>query len=82
MPTDRERIPERGHESLDHEHPSSAGPMETGGPDAEVPGTGIMGDETLVRNADGEEVPGLYPARPAHTGGEAHPGPGTTTDEA
>lgn len=39
----------------------------------EVPGTGIMGDETLVRDSDGE--PGIYPAPAAHTGGEAHPGP-------
>ena len=82
MPTDTDPNPERGHESLDHEHPSSAGLMECGGPEAEVPGTGVMGDETLVRDADGEGVPGLYPGMPAHTGGEAHAGPGTTADEA
>jgi len=41
--------------------------------EGEVPGTGIMGDETLVRDTDGE--PGIYPAPPAPTGGEAHPGP-------
>lgn len=46
------------------------------GTDDEVPGTGIMGDETLVRDADGAGVPGVYPAPPAHTGGAAHPGPG------
>jgi hypothetical protein len=41
----------------------------------EVPGTGIMGDETLVRDADGVDVPGLYPGPAARTGGAAHPGP-------
>ena len=75
MPIRSERGGDQGHESVDHEHPSSAGLMETIGPDAEVPGTGIMGDETLVRDVDGEGAPGLYPAPPAHTGGEARPGP-------
>jgi len=70
------RNPAQGHESVDHEHPSSAGLLEADSPEAEVPGTGIMGDETLVRDADGEGVPGLYPAAPAHTGGDAQPGPG------
>lgn len=71
---------ERGgqrHESVDHEHPTDAGLMDPAG--EEVPGTGIMGDETLVRDladdADGESAPGIYPAPPAHTGGAARPGP-------
>ena len=79
MPSERDLDSEPSHESVDHEHPSSAGLMEQDGPEAEVPGTGIMGDETLVRDADGDDVPGLYPASPAHTGGEARPGPGAPT---
>ena len=64
---------QRRHESIDHEHPTDAGPMAPAG--QEVPGTGIMGDETLVRDADGAGVPGIYPGSPGHTGGAAHPGP-------
>lgn len=64
---------DRRHESLDHAHPTDEGLL---APEAdEVPGTGIMGDETLVRDADGEGVPGIYPGPAAHTGGAAHPGP-------
>lgn len=47
-------------------------------PDAaegEAPGTGILGDETLVRDTEHDGPPGIYPAPAAHTGGEAHPGP-------
>ena len=61
------------HESMDHEQPTDAGLMDPDG--GEVPGTGILGDETLVRDTDGAGVPGLYPAPASHTGGEAHPGP-------
>lgn len=61
------------HESLDHVRPTDAGLLDAEG--GEVPGTGIMGDETLVRDAEGEGVPGIYPAPAAHTGGGAHPGP-------
>ena len=75
---DRGQEAGRGHESVDHEHPSGAGLMNPGD---EVPGTGIMGDETLVRRADGEGTPGVYPASRAHTGGEAHPGPGPRSSD-
>jgi hypothetical protein len=69
----------RRHESVDHAHPTDAGLGNPAG--GEVPGTGIMGDETLVRDADGEGVPGLYPAPAAHTGGAAHPGPTPASEE-
>jgi len=65
------------HESVDHQHPTDEGLMDPTG--AEVPGTGIFGDETLVRDIDDGHPPGLYPTRPAHTGGEAHPGPAPAT---
>ena len=62
----REPEPPR-HESLDHEHPTDAGLMDPAG--EEVPGTGVFGDETLVRPAEGVERPGIArripPARPA-----------------
>ena len=45
------------HESLDHEHPTASGLMDPEG--MEVPGTGIFGDETLVRPAEGVERPGI-----------------------
>ena len=64
---------ERGHESVDHDDPSSAGLMAP--PEEVVPGTGIFGDETLIRDADGQPGAGLYPGAPSGTGGEAHPGP-------
>ena len=61
------------HESVDHDRPTDAGLMDpTGG---EVPGTGIMGDETLVRAAPGVERPGTAAGPPAGTGGSAKPGP-------
>ena len=63
--------PDHGHESLDHEHPTSAGLMG----DDKQPGTGIRGDETLVRPGAGVEVPGIAPDPPPQTTGEAHPGP-------
>ena len=59
------------HELVDHEHPTSAGLMS----DDQEPGTGILGDETLVRSADGVKVPGLAPDDPPEPTGEAHPGP-------
>jgi hypothetical protein len=61
------------HESVDHLDPTSAGLMDPEGNDA--PGTGIMGDETVVRDIDDGHPPGIYPGLPAHTGGAAHPGP-------
>jgi len=63
----------RRHESIDHEHPTDAGLMDPEGDD--VPGTGIMGDETVVRDLADGRPPGIYPDPPAHTGGVAHPGP-------
>ena len=68
-------IPEetRRHESIDHAAPTDAGLMDPSGEDA--PGTGIMGDETVVRDLDDGRPPGIYPDPPALTGGLAHPGP-------
>ena len=63
----------RRHESVDHVDPTDAGLMDPEGDDA--PGTGIMGDETVVRDVDDGRPPGIYPAPAAHTGGLAHPGP-------
>lgn len=63
----------RRHESIDHVDPTDAGLMDPEGDDA--PGTGIMGDETVVRDLDDGRPPGIYPDPPAHTGGVAHPGP-------
>jgi len=61
------------HESIDHVDPTDAGLMDPTGEDA--PGTGIMGDETVVRDLEDCQPPGIYPDPPAHTGGVAHPGP-------
>jgi hypothetical protein len=75
---DRDQPDERGHEAVDHEDPSSAGLM---APVEDVaPGTGIFGDETLVRDTDTTPGAGIYPAGPSGTGGEARPGP-TSEDE-
>lgn len=63
----------RRHESIDHVDPTDAGLMDPTGSDA--PGTGIMGDETIVRDLADGRPPGIYPDAPAHTGGIAHPGP-------
>ena len=63
----------RRHESIDHVDPTDAGLMDPAGDDA--PGTGIMGDETVVRDLDDGRPPGIYPDPPAHTGGSAYPGP-------
>ena len=63
----------RRHESVDHVHPTDAGLMDPTGED--VPGTGILGDETVVRDLDDGTPPGIYPDPPAHTGGVAHAGP-------
>ena len=43
--------------------------MDPTGEDA--PGTGIMGDETVVRDLDDGKPPGIYPDPPAHTAGVA-----------
>ena len=64
---------ERRHGSVDHQHPTDAGLMDPAW--HEVPGTGIMGDETLIRDAEGDKTPGIYPGAPSHRGGVAHPGP-------
>src|SRR6185436_6089861 len=61
------------HESVDHVRPTDAGLMDPTGDD--VPGTGIMGDETIVHDLDDGKPPGIYPDPPAHKGGLAHPGP-------
>ena len=71
MANDREST--RSHESIDHEHPTDAGLMST--VDEAAPATGILGDETLIRDADGQPGAGVYPAARSHTGGVAHPGP-------
>lgn len=60
------------HESVDHLDPTDAGLMDASG---DAPGTGIMGDETIVHDLDDGRPPGIYPGPPAHTGGLAHPGP-------
>jgi hypothetical protein len=60
------------HESVDHEEPTAAGTLEG---EEHVPGTGIMGDETLVRDVPG----GLHlndgQARAKRSDGRPHPGP-------
>ena len=64
----------RTHESVDHVHPTDAGLMDPTG--EQVPATGVMGDETLVRITSEGEAP--YPGAPPHSdhrGGPAHPGP-------
>jgi hypothetical protein len=61
------------HESIDHANPTDAGLMDPEGDD--TPGTGIMGDETVVHDLDDGHPPGIYPVPPAHTGGGVHPGP-------
>jgi hypothetical protein len=63
----------RRHESVDHVDPTDSGLMDPTHED--VPGTGIMGDETIVHDLDDGKPPGIYPDPPAHTGGVAHPGP-------
>ncbi len=69
----------RRHESVDHVHPTNAGLMDPTHED--VPGTGIMGDETIVHDLDDGKPPGIYPDALAHTGGVAHPGPTPATIE-
>lgn len=69
----------RRHESVDHVHPTDAGLMDPTWEDA--PGTGILGDETIVHDLDDGKPPGIYPAPPAHTGDVAHPGPTPATVE-
>ncbi len=70
-----------GHESVNHHDPAAAGLLhDPDDPDTEVPGTGILGDETLVREADGVRTPGITPAPASGTGNEAHPGPGPVTE--
>jgi hypothetical protein len=64
MHSDSESVPR--HESVDHEHPTDAG-MLSDDPQ-HVPGTGVLGDETLVR-----EVPGglRLPTPPAPSGADS-----------
>ena len=75
-------VPEnvRRHESIDHVNPTDAGLMDPEGND--VPGTGIFGDETVVKDINPDGPAGIYPDAPAHTGGVAHPGttPATVED--
>lgn len=61
---DEDRANPRRHESVDHEHPTDVGPMSPSG--GGVPGTDIFGDETLVRDADGQPCAGLYPEPKPH----------------
>ena len=73
--TDHEPTPR--HESVDHEDPTAAGTLEG---DEHVPGTGIMGDETLVR-----EVPGglhLSDGSTKAKRNDARPHPGPTPSAA
>ncbi len=49
----------RRHESVDHEQPTDAGLMD----ETDVPGTGIMGDETVVQPAPGVDQPGIAPGK-------------------
>lgn len=72
MPDNRDSVPR--HESVDHQHPTAAGMLSDD--DGHIPGTGIMGDETLVR-----EVPGglhLDPVPTEARRGHAQPRPGPT----
>ena len=55
MQSKGEQVP--SHESVDHDEPTDAGLMD----DDEVPGTGIMGDETVVRTKPEVEQPGIAP---------------------
>ena len=72
---DHDREIAQGHESVNHEDPAASGLLPAD--DAVVPGTGILGDETLVRDGEDKEPPGIYPAAMPATGGTDHPGPGT-----
>ena len=74
--TEKNKTPRR-HESVDHEHPTDAGLLND--QDDEVPGTGIMGDETLVESS-GDGQPGIVPGPAAGTG--ADPDAGPTPEEA
>lgn len=55
------------HESVDHEEPTDAGLMDHD----DVPGTGIMGDETVVRPAPNVEQPGIAPGTVKDAAAEA-----------
>lgn len=70
--SDTERADERDTKATGENTPERRAPDTA---EADVPGTGILGDETLVRDTDDDGAPGIYPAPPAHTGGAAHPGP-------
>ncbi|HEY7029822.1 MAG TPA: hypothetical protein VH482_00780 [Thermomicrobiales bacterium] len=70
----------RSHESIDHVHPTDAGLMEPNG--EQVPATGVMGDETLVRITGEGQAP--YPGAPPYPerrGRGARPGPTRWTDK-
>ncbi len=71
-----------GHESVNHDDPAAAGLLhDPDDPTSEVPGTGILGDETLVRDANAAGPPGIAPAPASGTANGAHPGPGPAPDE-
>jgi len=64
------------HESVDHKHPTDAGMLDE---EEHVPGTGIMGDETLVREIPG----GLHlSGPPPHRDHDPAPHPGPTSPSA
>lgn len=70
----------RTHESVDHAHPSDAGLMDPAG--EQLPATGVLGDETLVRLTSEGQAP--YPGAPPHPerrGGAARPGPTRWADK-
>jgi hypothetical protein len=72
--SDRDEPVIRTHESVDHIHPTDAGLMDPSG--EQIPATGIMGDETLVRmTSEGVDPYPLAPPHPEHHTGQAHPGP-------
>ncbi len=55
MHRDDDQVPR--HESVDHEHPTDAGLID----DEDVPGTGILGDETVIRPSSNDGPPGIAP---------------------
>ncbi len=67
MQSNGEEVPR--HESVDHDEPTDAGLMD----DDDVPGTGIMGDETVVRPASDVEHPGIAPGTVKDDDTEAEP---------
>lgn len=77
FPKQTESAPLRTHESVDHVDPTDAGMMDPTG--EQIPATGIMGDETLVRmTGEGMDPYPLAPDdadHPAQHPDAAQPGP-------